>query len=122
MTIAIIAGGRSFYLMPVHRAYLDELHAKLRISEVVSGGATGVDADGERWAALRKIPCKVFPADWAKHGRSAGMKRNRAMARYADPGGVAILFPGGKGTAGMHEIALEHGLRVFVYPSLEHEA
>lgn len=119
MTIAIITGGRNFYLQVVHREYLDALHAKLTITEVVSGGASGVDFDGERWGHLNKIPVKVFAADWKNQGRAAGPKRNVLMGRYADPGGIAIVFPGGRGTASMCGIAEDLGLRIFIYPSLE---
>jgi hypothetical protein len=55
-----------------------------RISEVVSGGALGVDRLGERWAAENGKPVKVFPADWEKYGKNSGPIRNQEMAEYAD--------------------------------------
>jgi hypothetical protein len=54
------------------------------ISEIVSGGAKGVDESGERIAAEEGIPLKRFPADWDRYGKKAGPIRNTQMARYAD--------------------------------------
>lgn len=54
------------------------------ITEVVSGGARGADALGEKWAKSKGIPVKLFPADWDKFGKSAGYKRNVQMGEYAD--------------------------------------
>lgn len=33
-----------------------------QITEVVSGGASGVDALGEEWATRNSVPCVRFPA------------------------------------------------------------
>ena len=54
------------------------------ISEVVSGGAWGVDALGEKIANRQNISIKMFSADWNKYGRSAGPIRNKEMVKYAD--------------------------------------
>lgn len=53
-------------------------------TEVVSGGASGIDRVGESLAHLHGVAVKVFRADWKKHGRAAGPIRNREMAAYAD--------------------------------------
>lgn len=58
--------------------------SKFAITEVVSGGAKGVDSLGEVWAHSMGVPVKVFPADWDKHGKKAGFVRNAEMAEYAD--------------------------------------
>ena len=82
-----------------------------QVTEVVSGGARGVDRLGERYARQRGLPCKLFPAQWAQYGKSAGPLRNAEMARYADFG-VAIWDGVSKGT--VHMIRLMEG-RVFVW-------
>jgi len=105
----IIAGGRGYFLTPADVAWLDTLP----IREVVSGGARGVDQDGERWAASRNIPVKLFPAEWNRYGLRAGPLRNRQMAEYAE---AAALFPGGRGTANMWQEAEKRGLHIFVRP------
>jgi len=106
----IIAGGRSYQFTAEDIARLDHLHKVQPVSEVVSGGARGADKCGERWAVDNGIRVKRFPAAWSLHGRAAGPIRNSQMARYAD---AAALFPGGKGTKNMHDLAVENGLVVF---------
>jgi hypothetical protein len=108
----IIAGGRNYLLNRSDELKLDAIHEDWGITEVVSGGARGVDACGERWAKDRKIPVKVFEADWEKHGRRAGPIRNRDMAKYAD---AVVLFHGGKGTQSMYLEAKALGLTIVDY-------
>ena len=63
------------------------------VKEVVSGAARGIDRSGEIWAAWQDVKVSRFPADWQSFGRSAGPKRNRQMAAYAD---ALIAFWDGK--------------------------
>ena len=80
--------------------------------EVVSGGATGVDAAGERWAHTLPAHVKKFPADWEKHGKAAGPKRNRQMALYGDA--LLLIWDGeSKGSANMKQEADNAGIPVF---------
>lgn len=106
----IIAGGRDYQFTAEDLAFLDALHRQIGVTEVVSGAAPGADACGEAWAIANRIPVKLFPADWDKHGRAAGPIRNGLMAEYAD--GVA-LFPGGRGTASMKRLAMQRGIHVY---------
>ncbi len=108
----IIAGGRDIYDYDVvHHAIA---LSNFEITEVVSGGARGVDHLGETYARIKNIPVKVFPADWTKHGRKAGPIRNAEMAGYADAL-VAIWDGASKGTGNMIVQARNKGLNVFVY-------
>lgn len=105
----IIAGSRYF-------ADYTQLHvecSKHTITEVVSGGAPGADALGERWAEARGIPVTKFPADWRTHKRAAGPIRNAKMARYAE---ALIAFWDGAspGTKNMIDLAMAAGLKVTV--------
>jgi hypothetical protein len=78
----IIAGSRNIV---EYQALLDAIEASgFEITEVVSGGARGVDSLGERYAKEKGISLKIFPADWESHGRKAGIMRNTEMAHYAD--------------------------------------
>jgi hypothetical protein len=86
----------------------------LHITEVVEGGAPGFDAFAKKWAKYHGIPVKEFAADWDKHGRAAGPRRNEEMARYAD---ALIAFHGGKGTDDMIRRARKHGLVVYIAES-----
>jgi hypothetical protein len=79
----IIAGSRNVY---PEWQLIDALAMQfdLGITEVVSGGAKGVDTAAERFAEAAKLPFKLFPADWDKYGKGAGFIRNEQMAKYAD--------------------------------------
>lgn len=113
----IIAGGRNYQFTGADYAALDALHLLRGVSEVVSGCASGADKCGEEWAKRNNIPVKPFPANWKAFGRSAGPIRNRQMAEYAD---ALALFPGGKGTANMREMAVLNYLEIFE-PSDNHD-
>jgi hypothetical protein len=84
------------------------------ITEVVCGGAAGVDSLGKDWAILRGIPVKMFPADWDVHGKAAGPIRNTQMAEYADQ--VICIFDvqaENKGTKNMSKTAMNNGKPVY---------
>jgi len=83
------------------------------IDEVVSGTALGVDQLGEQYAHQHDLPIRRFPADWSL-GRSAGMRRNRQMAEYADA--VIVLWDGkSPGSANMIRTAKELRKPCFVF-------
>jgi len=105
----IIAGGRDYMFVQADWDVLDGLV----ITEVVCGGARGADECGKQWAMDRKIPVKMFPADWDAHGRAAGHIRNREMAEYGER---LVAFWDGKsrGTKNMIQTACKLGLEVIV--------
>lgn len=84
------------------------------ITEVVSGAARGVDRLGEVWAERNDVQISSFPANWKKHGKSAGYKRNAEMVVYADAL-IAIWDGESRGTAHTIKLAKKHGLKVFVF-------
>lgn len=77
----IVAGTRSFTDKEFVRNAI--AGSGLAITEIVHGGAKGVDSIAHDLAE-GIVPIKVFPVDRAKHGRAAGPIRNREMADYAD--------------------------------------
>lgn len=89
------------------------------ITEVVSGGARGVDRLGEEWAASKNIPIRQFIPDWDKLGKRAGMIRNADMGIYADAL-VALWDNESRGTAMMIEFMKRLGKPVFVYNTKTH--
>lgn len=84
------------------------------VTEIVSGGARGVDTFAKNISADYGIPFKEFPADWDKHGRKAGYLRNVQMAAYADAL-IAIWDGQSRGTKMMIDIAMKKGMPVEVY-------
>jgi len=94
----IIAGSRSIEDWTIVATAIR--NSPFKITEVVSGGARGVDNLAESLADLHGMPVKLFPADWNKHGKAAGPIRNKQMAEYADCL-IAIWDGESKGTSNM---------------------
>lgn len=111
----IIAGSRNITDRKVLvEAIISAKFSGIKITEVVSGGAKGVDALGERYAKALSIPCKVFPADWNQYRNAAGPIRNRQMAEYADAL-IAIWDGHSRGTKNMIEEAKKRNLLVHIH-------
>ena len=53
-------------------------------TEIVSGGARGVDTLAERWADQNNIPKVIFKPDYKRHGRASPIKRNVLIVEAAD--------------------------------------
>ena len=107
----IIAGGRDYHNYDTLLEAIKE--SQFEISTVVSGGAKGVDALGERYAIETNRTLNIYAADWETHGRAAGPIRNRKMAENADA--LIALWDGqSRGTKNMIETATKKGLIVFV--------
>jgi len=94
----VIAGDRNCDDRAIVKEAIEE--SGFEITEVISGGARGVDTVGEEWATDNGIPFARFPADWERYGRAAGPKRNKQMAEYGDAL-VAVLALGSRGTKNM---------------------
>lgn len=97
----IVAGSRGFTNYELLEKKLDHLLKNRPEVEIVSGGANGADKFGEIYAKKRNLALRVFPADWDKHGKSAGYKRNVEMAEYAD---AAVVFWDGQSKGSKHMI------------------
>ncbi len=111
----IIAGSRDItdYAM-VEKAMELAKDEGIHPTQIVCGMARGVDLLGERWAEDNGLPVTRFPANWREYGKAAGPIRNVQMARYAEA--LVALWDGvSRGTQGMIDLAIEHGLQVFIY-------
>lgn len=83
----VIAGCRNYNNYNEAREYIDFCISEIRKNYTlifVSGGCSGADLIGERYAAENNFELERYPADWKKYGRGAGPKRNEQMARVAD--------------------------------------
>jgi len=95
----IVAGTRSIVDEDIIFKIIDK--SDFDITEVVSGGARGVDIVAEKWAKSRKIPIKQFlPHYNVENPKYAPLLRNTDMAAYAD-GLIAIWDGKSKGTKHM---------------------
>jgi hypothetical protein len=114
--VAIVCGSRATNNHKGVYAALDEIHGEYDLSILITGGANGVDSLAELWAELRGIHCARVRALWDLQGKSAGPKRNHAMLLLSPT--LVIVFPGGKGTADMKQIAMYAGIKI-VEPEIE---
>lgn len=119
----IIAGSRHINDMTYVVQALNKSGFLPQVTEVVSGGAQGVDKLGERWAGMSGVKVRCFPADWGKYGKSAGPIRNQEMLDYVSNvggervgvGGLIAVWDGkSKGTFDMIRRSIDAGLKVHV--------
>ncbi len=115
----IIAGSRGITSLDVVAFAVYKSGFFTKVTEIVSGGAKGVDSLGEAIAHRLGLPIKTFIPDWNKHGKKAGLLRNIEMAEYADAL-IAVWDGKSSGTKHMIEIAKAKGLNIYVY-NLEKE-
>lgn len=52
--------------------------------EIISGGATGADSLGERYARNYALSIVIFKPEWEKYGKSAGFIRNQTIVNNCD--------------------------------------
>lgn len=70
---------------------------------IVSGGASGADTLGKCFAHDTKTTYIEFPADWDKHGRSAGFVRNEYIVNNSD---IIIALWDGQSKGTQHTLNL----------------
>ena len=77
MKVAVI-GSRGLTVSDLGR-YLPE-----NTTEIVSGGAKGVDTSAREYALAHGIKLTEFLPDYRRYGRAAPLVRNREIVAYAD--------------------------------------
>jgi hypothetical protein len=101
-------------------AALDALDAECPVAEVVAGGARGADSIGAMWARERGYVLTVINADWDRHGKSAGFKRNLEMLDLEPDLVVAFVdkpLASSRGTAHTVETARARSIPTRVFRS-----
>lgn len=84
MRLAII-GGRDFddygkLAVTIHNHFY-----LVQITEIVSGGAKGVDSLAKKYARqYLNIKYTEYPAEWGKYGKSAGFRHNQTIVDNCD--------------------------------------
>lgn len=107
----IVSGGRDFSDVDFVFEYLDKFYEEKNGNiELILGGASGVDSFAEQWAKERGVLYDVFHANWRVYGKKAGPIRNEQMLNENPD--LVIIFPGGKGTKNMKDIATRKNVPV----------
>ena len=107
MKVAVI-GSRGLSVSDLGR-YLPE-----NTTEIVSGGARGVDTSAREYALSHGIKLTEFLPEYTRFGRSAPLKRNITIIEYAD---IVLAFWDGKsrGTKFVIDNCRKLGVEVRVY-------
>ena len=98
-----IVGSRTFNDYEKMCEFIKENFNLNEITHIVSGGARGADALGERFAKEYNKELILFKADWNKYGKSAGFRRNVDIINECD---VCAAFWDGKSHGTKHDIDL----------------
>jgi hypothetical protein len=109
----LITGSRTWSdHQPIHDA-LDEILRDHPDMVLVSGACSwGADAIAERWATLRGATVERHPAEWRKHGRGAGFKRNSEMVTAGAEVCLAFIADASRGATHCANQAEKAGIPV----------
>lgn len=107
MKVAVI-GSRSLNITNL-QDYLPE-----GVTEIVSGGAKGVDNCAKEYAHSTGLKLTEFLPQYTLYGRGAPLKRNIQIVDYAD---LVIAFWDGqsRGTKHVIEICKQKGIEIKIY-------
>jgi hypothetical protein len=116
----IVFGSRSWTNRSIIADALNDLVLELgyRFPDpvIVHGNARGADRLAADEAGKAGLRTEAHPADWAAHGKAAGLIRNEEMAALGADIGLAFWDNASTGTAHMMACAQNHGIpiRIFV--------
>lgn len=107
MKVAIV-GSRNLIVQDLEKYLPDD------VTEIVSGGARGVDTCARRYAKVKGIKLTEFLPEYHRYGRRAPIVRNRQIIDYAD---VVLAFWDGqsRGTRFVIEQCKAQQKKVVVY-------
>ena len=67
-------------------------------TEIITGGAQGMDAIAQAYASSAGVPCTVIRPDYRRYGKGAPLRRNEEIIRMADLV-IAVWDGASRGTA-----------------------
>ena len=110
MKVAIV-GSRGLQVMNLEKYLPDS------VTEIVSGGAKGIDTCARQYARANGLKLTEFLPEYARYGRAAPLKRNLAIIECAD---LVLAFWDGvsHGTKFVIDNCKSRGIpvKVFVFP------
>src|SRR5688572_21395071 len=125
----VIFGSRSITDYKLLKEVMVKSNAAFKATEIISGGAKGVDTLGEEWAKEHKVKLTRMPAKWkdldvsgavidvgqyGNYNSRAGIQRNEDMARIAD-GGVCLWDGVSPGTKHMIDFMKSLGKKLYIH-------
>lgn len=114
--ILLICGDRNWTDMASIGRAIDNYTGSIKL--VIHGGCRGADRLAGEAAKNRRIPVKVYYANWNQYGRAAGPIRNQQMLDEGCPDEVWAFHSNittSKGTAHMVSIARDIGIKTTIY-------
>lgn len=106
----LVAGGRFFDDRETFFWEMTHSFEGWRECTIISGCANGADKLAIEFAEIYNLTCLKFPADWRRHGKSAGHIRNQQMLDEGKPD-LVIVFPGGRGSKNMVSRSRKAGIK-----------
>ena len=107
MKVAII-GSRGLNIENLEK-YLPD-----NVTEIITGGAKGVDTSAKEYALAHGIPLTEFLPEYNKYRRAAPLKRNQTIIEHAD---LVLAFWDGtsRGTKYVIDTCKKNGVPIEVY-------
>lgn len=124
MTRLLITGSRSWLcaqrVWDVLDAWHDTTRAAGGVLTVVHGGCPrGVDLHATLWCRRRRTDPSVVeeehPADWATHGKAAGVRRNAEMVAAGADACLAFIRDNSRGATHCARVAEAAGIPVTIW-------
>ena len=84
------------------------------VTEIVSGGAKGIDTCAREYAQQAGLKLTEFLPDYPRYGRGAPLRRNLEIIRYADQM-IAFWYGQSHGTRFVIEEFRKQGKKVTIY-------
>lgn len=122
--IVLVSGSRVGFTYQEFCREFDKRYKNIDVTEIIAGGARGVDFFAKRYARENNITFTEMLADWDNLGKRAGSVRNTDMALYLmecrDAGGfevsvLALRYDHSSGTTDMIKKATKFKLEVYVF-------
>lgn len=113
----LITGSRTWTDAPAIARVLNQLHVWQAERLVIVHGACpdGADAIADAWCRLHSVPAERHPADWQRHGRAAGPRRNAAMVATRPALCLAFIRDNSPGATGCANAAEAAGITTIRY-------
>ncbi len=107
----LVTGSRDWDRPSVIQRRLNRLHDTHGRCVLVSGACpTGADAMAEKHATYLGWTIERHPADWEKHGKAAGFRRNTEMVNLGADVCLAFIRDGSRGATHTARLARDHGI------------